>query len=88
MKIFKNFGQVFLKIKMLGFQSHVELMDKIILEDMVTMTKIALNLILIILISIVDGGCPVYTSNFSSRNEYRSSSFHSTLSIENSEQDD
>ena len=37
---------------------------------------------------IVDGGCPVYTSNFSSRNEYRSSSFHSTLSIENLEQDD
>ena len=37
---------------------------------------------------IVDGGCPVYTSNPSSRNEYRSSSFHSTLSIENLEQDD
>lgn len=36
---------------------------------------------------IVDGGCPVYTSNPKLRNEYRSSSFHSTLSIENMEQD-
>ena len=36
---------------------------------------------------VVDGGCPVYTANPEIRNQYRSTSCHSTLAIKGQEQD-